>query len=203
MLFRSSCPSPNHGYPFWLLALTFRSSRPAFSGRLTSPVRPQATIAAHQGEYICLAQQELALSSTRRTLPYSRVSTASCSWQRCFIPMLCTLSCNHQTSRWSFTRSRSTSPARSRSQFLQHRERKRQSNCSSPFRALSGRVAWSPSQVASSSLRSGMGKASRPATQLILKATSFRSECSAMRSNHSIERMSQGLRPCATAHVKR
>ena len=38
MLFRSSCPSPNHGYPFWLLALTFRSSRPAYGGRLTSPV---------------------------------------------------------------------------------------------------------------------------------------------------------------------
>ena len=38
VLFRSSCPSPNHGYPFWLLALTFRSSRPAFCGRLTSPV---------------------------------------------------------------------------------------------------------------------------------------------------------------------
>ena len=40
VLFRSSCPSPNHGYPFWLLALTFRSSRPAFCGRLTSPVSP-------------------------------------------------------------------------------------------------------------------------------------------------------------------
>ena len=39
-LFRSSCPSPNSGYPFWLLALTFRSSRPAFCGRLTSPVSP-------------------------------------------------------------------------------------------------------------------------------------------------------------------
>ena len=38
VLFRSSCPSPNHGYPFWFLALTFRSSRPAFCGRLTSPV---------------------------------------------------------------------------------------------------------------------------------------------------------------------
>ena len=38
-LFRSSRPSPNSGYPFWLLALTFRSSRPAFCGRLTSPVR--------------------------------------------------------------------------------------------------------------------------------------------------------------------
>ena len=38
VLFRSSCPSPSHGYPFWLLALTFRSSRPAFCGRLTSPV---------------------------------------------------------------------------------------------------------------------------------------------------------------------
>ena len=38
MLFRSSCPSPNPSYRFWLLALTFRSSRPAFCGRLTSPV---------------------------------------------------------------------------------------------------------------------------------------------------------------------
>ena len=40
VLFRSSCPSPNSFYPFWLLALTFRSSRPAFCGRLTSPVSP-------------------------------------------------------------------------------------------------------------------------------------------------------------------
>ena len=40
MLFRSSCPSPNSCYPFWHLALTFRSSRPAFCGRLTSPVSP-------------------------------------------------------------------------------------------------------------------------------------------------------------------
>ena len=39
VLFRSSCPSPNPSYLFWLLALTFRSSRPAFCGRLTSPVR--------------------------------------------------------------------------------------------------------------------------------------------------------------------
>ncbi len=38
MLFRSSCPSPNSSYRFWLLVLTFRSSRPAFGGRLTSPV---------------------------------------------------------------------------------------------------------------------------------------------------------------------
>ena len=38
MLFRSSCPSPNPSYRFWLLALTFRSSRPAYGGRLTSPV---------------------------------------------------------------------------------------------------------------------------------------------------------------------
>ena len=38
-LFHSSRPSPNSCYPFWLLALTFRSSRPAFCGRLTSPVR--------------------------------------------------------------------------------------------------------------------------------------------------------------------
>ena len=39
-LFRSSCSSPNSGYRFWLLALTFRSSRPAFCGRLTLPVSP-------------------------------------------------------------------------------------------------------------------------------------------------------------------
>ncbi len=38
VLFRSSCPSPNPSYRFGLLALTFRSSRPAFCGRLTSPV---------------------------------------------------------------------------------------------------------------------------------------------------------------------
>ena len=38
VLFRSSCPSPNSSYSFWLLVLTFRSSRPAFGGRLTSPV---------------------------------------------------------------------------------------------------------------------------------------------------------------------
>ena len=38
-LFHSSRPSPNSCYPFWLLALTFRSSRPAYGGRLTSPVR--------------------------------------------------------------------------------------------------------------------------------------------------------------------
>ncbi len=40
VLFRSSCPSPNSSYPFWLLVLTFRSSRPAYGGRLTSPVSP-------------------------------------------------------------------------------------------------------------------------------------------------------------------
>ena len=39
-LFRSSCPSPTPSYRFWLLALTFRSSRPAYGGRLTSPVSP-------------------------------------------------------------------------------------------------------------------------------------------------------------------
>ena len=38
VLFRSSCPSSNGSFPFWLLALTFRSSRPAYGGRLTSPV---------------------------------------------------------------------------------------------------------------------------------------------------------------------
>ena len=49
VLFRSLCPSPNSSYPFWLLALTFRSSRPAFCGRLTSPVSLRKTrfIQAH------------------------------------------------------------------------------------------------------------------------------------------------------------
>ena len=40
VLFRGSRPSPNPSYRFWLLALTFQSSRPAFCGRLTSPVSP-------------------------------------------------------------------------------------------------------------------------------------------------------------------
>ena len=39
-LFRGSRPSSNSGYPFWLMVLTFRSSRPAFCGRLTLPVSP-------------------------------------------------------------------------------------------------------------------------------------------------------------------
>ena len=43
VLFRSSCPSPNPSYRFWFLALTFRSSRPAFCGRLTSPVSLRKT----------------------------------------------------------------------------------------------------------------------------------------------------------------
>ena len=45
-LFRGSRPSSNSGYPFWLLVLTFRSSRPAFCGRLTSPVSPCSTLAS-------------------------------------------------------------------------------------------------------------------------------------------------------------
>ena len=47
MLFRSWCPSPNSGYPFCLLVLTFRSSRPAYGGRLTSPV-------SHETEGVCM-----------------------------------------------------------------------------------------------------------------------------------------------------
>ena len=45
-LFRGSRPSSNSGYPFWLLVLTFRSSRPAFCGRLTSPVSLHVIIQA-------------------------------------------------------------------------------------------------------------------------------------------------------------
>ena len=40
VLFRSLCPSSIQLLLFWLLALTFRSSRPAYGGRLTSPVSP-------------------------------------------------------------------------------------------------------------------------------------------------------------------
>ena len=49
VLFRSSCPSSNSSYPFWLLVLTFRSSRPAFGGRLSLFVslRKTRNIEAH------------------------------------------------------------------------------------------------------------------------------------------------------------
>ena len=66
--FRSSRPSPNHGYPFWLLVLTFRSSRPAFCGRLTSPVRP----------FIFRFMQASVYPST---LPFSKVSPLG-FWRR-------------------------------------------------------------------------------------------------------------------------
>ena len=40
VLFRSLRPSSSWGFPCWLLGLTVQSSRPAFGGRLTSPVSP-------------------------------------------------------------------------------------------------------------------------------------------------------------------
>ena len=40
LLFRGLRPSSIWGFPFWLLGLTGQSSRPAFGGRLTSPVSP-------------------------------------------------------------------------------------------------------------------------------------------------------------------
>ena len=45
VLFRSLCPSSIQLLLFWLLALTFRSSRPAYGGRLTSPVRNMVFLA--------------------------------------------------------------------------------------------------------------------------------------------------------------
>ena len=39
-LFRSVRPSSTWGFPFWPMGLTVQSSRPAFCGRLTSPVSP-------------------------------------------------------------------------------------------------------------------------------------------------------------------
>ena len=71
MLFRSSRPSPNHGYPFWLLALTFRSSRPAYGGRLTSPVSPFTTYTAVLEEKFMTIHQairELAQDYSNRLL---------------------------------------------------------------------------------------------------------------------------------------
>ena len=61
VLFRSSCPSPNSSYPFWVLALTFRSSRPAYGGRLTSPVSP-----------FTFRVMQAAINSS--ALPFSKVS---------------------------------------------------------------------------------------------------------------------------------
>ena len=51
-LFRSSCPSPNSGYRFWLLALTFRSNRPACGGRLTSPYKGFPTFASNTSPWV-------------------------------------------------------------------------------------------------------------------------------------------------------
>jgi hypothetical protein len=43
VLFRSLRPSSSWGFPCWLLGLTVQSSRPAFCGRLTSPVSTTET----------------------------------------------------------------------------------------------------------------------------------------------------------------
>ena len=90
VLFRSLCPSPNSSYPFWLLALTFRSSRPAFCGRLTSPVSPitrfmrAATCSSappcSKGFQAFLASSACAASATS----YPSCSAASLPWPSAF-----------------------------------------------------------------------------------------------------------------------
>ena len=90
VLFRSSCPSPNSGYRFWLLALTFRSSRPAYGGRLTSPVSPitrfmravtcSSARPCSKGFQAFLASSAFAASATS----YHSCSAAPLSWASAF-----------------------------------------------------------------------------------------------------------------------
>ena len=61
LLFRGLRPSSIWGFPFWLLALTFRSSRPAFGGRLTSPV-------SHHEQIVTLRINRLVMPTTRWVL---------------------------------------------------------------------------------------------------------------------------------------
>ena len=89
-LFRSSCPSPNSSYPFWLLVLTFRSSRPAFCGRLTSPVSPitrfmraatySSALPCPRGFQAFLASSACAASATS----YHSCSAAPLPWPSAF-----------------------------------------------------------------------------------------------------------------------
>ena len=94
-LFRGSRPSSNGSFPFWLLALTFRSSRPAYGGRLTSPVslRKIRNIEAHvlfTGVYL-LKRLFVGFWISRRASPFGAApvfsffaSIASLPWHTAF-----------------------------------------------------------------------------------------------------------------------
>ncbi len=51
-LFRGLGPSPSPGAPFWPSGLSWRSSRPAYGGRLTSPVGRRNQYAYRAGAFV-------------------------------------------------------------------------------------------------------------------------------------------------------
>ena len=111
VLFRSSRPSPSSGYPFWLLALTFRSSRPAFCGRLTSPV------STTENQFISpmLIQTAFNFSSVVQRL-VCRLSGLRLLASRWFVLFLASGPCAASASSYCF---RSAAPPRWRCAFSQ------------------------------------------------------------------------------------
>ena len=111
VLFRSSGPSPNSGYPFRLLALTFRSSRPACGGRLTSPV------STTENQFISpmLIQTAFNFSSVvqRLVCRFSGLRLVALRW---FVVFLASGHCVASASSYCF---RSAVPPRWRSAFSQ------------------------------------------------------------------------------------
>ena len=111
VLFRSSCPSPNPSYRFWLLALTFRSSRPAFCGRLTSPV----STTENQFISLMLIQTAFNFSSVGQRL-VCRFSGLRLLSSRVFLVFLASGPCVASASSYRF---RSAVPPRWRCAFSQ------------------------------------------------------------------------------------
>ena len=111
VLFRSSCPSLNSGYRFWLLVLTFRSSRPAFCGRLTSPV------STTENQFISpmLIQTTFNFSSVVQRL-VCRFSGLRLLSLRGFLVFLASSPCAESASSYCF---RSAAPPRWRGAFSQ------------------------------------------------------------------------------------
>ena len=111
VLFRSSCPSPNSSYRFWLLVLTFRSSRPAFGGRLTSPVSTE------ENPFISpmFIQTAFSFSSVvqRLVCRFSGLRLVALRW---FVVFLASGRCAASVSSYCF---RSAAPPRWRSAFSQ------------------------------------------------------------------------------------
>ena len=115
-LFRSSCPSPNSSYRFWLLVLTFRSSRPAFCGRLTSPVSPfiflfmQASIYSSAppiskvsplGFWRCAGLRLSALRKNQAFLASSACAASATSYHSCSVAPLSWSSAFSWAAPWS------------------------------------------------------------------------------------------------------